>query len=116
MEGEIGNEKKRNPLTAKQQESYRLYSDRVEFIKLGLQNSNEAWEQAYSISKFMEDFDNDEENKEINLKLKDYILGGVLLSTDQTKSYLAYDTKDEKIAKYISKLYHEYLERNPERK
>ena len=118
------NREKRNSLSLEEQENYRILSDMWAFVKISLPDSNEAWEQAHAIDNFMKDFDKnegkkendkDEENKEEKLKLKDYCVGGLLLSSDQSKSYSAFDTKDGKIAKYISDLYQEYLKRNPEK-
>ena len=66
-----------------------------------LNDSNKAYEVSDSIKYFKKEFETD------GLKLEDYLLGAILLSTDvpDESKYPYYDTEDCKIESFIRKLY-----------
>jgi len=94
----------RNMLSADQQERQEKFAELLDImssLSVSFSDSNEAYEVADSIKDFKEEF----ENK--GLKLNDYLLGGVLLSSDDTSNetnYPEYDTEDGQIEKFIRKL------------
>ncbi len=64
-------------------------------------DSNDAYEVATSINDFKKEFEN------AGLKLKDYFLGGVLLSSEDTfdlSNYKYFDTEDGEIESFIRNL------------
>jgi hypothetical protein len=101
-----------NLISAEQQERQEKFAELLDMMSSlpdGFKDSNDAYEVASFINEFKEKFE------EAGLKLRDYLLGGVLLSSEDTSNvsnYPYYDTEDSKIEKFIRRLYEEQLNKN----
>jgi hypothetical protein len=83
------------------QEKFAELLDIMSSLSESFADSNDAYEVAVSINDFKKEFE------EKGLKLKEYLLGGVLLSAEDTfdtSNYPYYDTEDGKIENFIRKL------------
>ena len=90
-------------LSEEQQERQKKFAELLDIMTSfdTLSDSNLAYEIGTSINDFKNQFEKE------GLKLKDYLLGGVLLSGEENldeEKYTFYDTEDGKIEKFIRSL------------
>ena len=101
-----------NLISAEQQERQEKFAELLDMMSSlpeNFKDSNDAYEVTSFIDEFREKFE------EEGLKLKDYLLGGVLLSSEDTSNvlnYPYYDTEDSKIESFIRKLYEQQQDKN----
>lgn len=101
-----------NLISAEQQERQEKFAELLDMMSSlpeTFKDSNDAYEVTSFINEFKEQFE------EEGLKLKDYLLGGVLLSSEDTSNvlnYPYYDTEDSKIENFIRKLYEQQQDKN----